>query len=144
MATRKAEAIWLGGVPQGKGLLKLGSGAFEGSYSFGSRFKEEAGTNPEELLGAAHAGCFSMAFAGILQQAGYAPERIHTRARVHIEADEQGFQITAIALETEARIPGLDAADFQRIAEFAKNACALSRALRNGSAAISLQARLVT
>ncbi len=129
MPIRKAEALWEGNLKKGKGSVKLGSGAFEGSYSFASRFEQGPGTNPEELIGAAHAGCFSMALSMILETAGYVPERIHTTARVHIEKVGEGFKITAIELETEGRVPGIDEKTFQEKAEAAKKGCPVSVAL---------------
>src|SRR5262245_38963412 len=102
MITRKAEAEWRGPVREGGGTLKLGSGAFEGPYSFKSRFEGGIGTNPEELLGASHAGCFSMALSLILTMAGHPPSRIHTTAKVHLEKTPDGYRIAAIDLETEA------------------------------------------
>jgi len=122
--------------------MKLGSGAFEGKYSFASRFAEGNGTNPEELIGAAHAGCFSMALAAGLGRAGYQPKRVHTVARVNIEKTEAGFTITRIMLETEAEVPGIEQSAFQREAEEAKRNCPVSRALAAVSS-IELSARLV-
>jgi len=129
MPIRKAEAVWEGNLKKGKGSMKFGSGAFEGRYSFASRFEEGPGTNPEELIGAAHAGCFSMALSGILDMAGYAPERIHTVARVRIEKVGEGFKITTIELETEGNVPGIDEKAFQEKAEAAKKGCPVSMAL---------------
>jgi osmotically inducible protein OsmC len=121
--------------------MKFGSGAFEGSYSFASRFEQGPGTNPEELIGAAHAGCFSMALSMILDMAGYAPERIHTIARVHIDKVGDGFKITTIELETEGRVPGIDEKTFQEKAEAAKKGCPVSMALTG--AEIKLKASLL-
>jgi osmotically inducible protein OsmC len=121
--------------------MKFGSGAFEGSYSFASRFEEGPGTNPEELIGAAHAGCFSMALSMILDMAGYAPERIHTVARVHIDKVGDGFKITTIELETEGRVPGIDEKTFKEKAEAAKKGCPVSMALTGVE--IRLKASLV-
>jgi len=129
MAVRKAEATWSGGIKEGRGEVKLGSGAFEGAYSFASRFEEGKGTNPEELIGAAHAGCFSMALAFMLEQAGFRPERIHTDARVHIEKVADGFKITAVELQTEGVVPGIAEAEFLKHAEAAKTGCPVSQAL---------------
>jgi osmotically inducible protein OsmC len=129
MPTRKAEALWEGNLKKGKGTMKFGSGAFEGKYSFASRFEEGPGTNPEELIGAAHAGCFSMALSLILEMAGFAPERIHTVARVHIDKVGEGFKITTIELETEGRVPGIDEKTFKEKAEAAKKGCPVSMAL---------------
>lgn len=140
MVARTAEAEWQGSLQQGAGVMKLGSGAFEGRYSFGTRFGEEKGTNPEELIAAAHAGCFSMALALGLGQAGFAPQRIHTSARAHIERAADGFKITRIELDTEAEVPGIDDAKFREQAEGAKRNCPVSRALAGTE--ITLKARL--
>lgn len=141
MPTRKAHAIWNGTLKDGHGQMDVESGAFHGSYSFGTRFAEEKGTNPEELIGAAHAGCFSMAISGALVEAGFQPERIETDAAVSIEKTGAGFSITAIRLSTKGRVPGIDAASFRDIAEQAKNDCPVSRALAGIS--ISLEAELL-
>ena len=98
MPVRKANAVWEGGLKDGHGTVKLGSGAFEGRYSFGSRFEEAGGTNPEELIGAAHAGCFSMALSAGLGRAGFTPTRVATTAKVHLEKVGEGFKITRIEL----------------------------------------------
>ncbi|MGH6988215.1 MAG: OsmC family protein [Caulobacteraceae bacterium] len=140
MVERTAEAEWLGSVPGGSGTMELGSGAFKGAYSFASRFEDGKGTNPEELIGAAHAGCFSMALALALGQAGFEPRRIHTRAKVEIERVSDGFKITRIALDSEAKVAGIDAAAFQIQAEAAKKGCPVSRAL--AGVEIHLTARL--
>jgi len=140
MPIRKSEAMWEGNLIKGKGKMKLGSGAFEGSYSFGSRFENSPGTNPEELIGAAHAGCFSMALSMILDQAGYKVEQIHTLARVHIDKVGEGFKITTIELETEGKVPGIDERTFKEKAETAKKGCPVSMALTGVD--IRLQARL--
>ena len=130
MPTRKAEAEWEGNLAEGSGRLKVGSGAFEGPYSFKSRFEEgQAATNPEELLGAAHAGCFTMALTAGLSRAGIKPKRIHTEARVKLEKVGEAFTITQIDLETEAEVPGVDDATFQKHALDAKQNCPLSKAL---------------
>lgn len=141
MATRNAEAVWEGSLREGKGTMKLGSGAFEGAYSFASRFEEGTGTNPEELIGAAHAGCFSMALSAALGREGHNPERIHTTAKVHLNNVDGGFKITKIDLDTEAKIPGIDDATFQEFAEDAKNNCPVSQALAGPE--ITLNAKLV-
>ena len=120
MVVRTSTAEWHGRVPDGGGCVSLGSGAFEGPYSFGSRFEEEAGTNPEELLGAAHASCFSMALSLLLTEAGYTPTRIRTVAKVSIERSGNGFAITHIELVTEGDVPGLDAEGFSAHAEVAR------------------------
>jgi osmotically inducible protein OsmC len=119
--------------------MMFGSGAFDGAYSFGSRFESGAGTNPEELLGAAHAGCFSMSLANMLAQAGHAPESVETEARVDIEKGDSGFSITRITLVTEASVPGISEEEFQRHARAAKEGCPVSRAL--AATEIALEAR---
>ncbi len=113
MPVRKANAVWEGDLKGGQGNVTLGSGAFEGRYSFGSRFEEAGGTNPEELIGAAHAGCFSMALTAGLGRAGHSPKRVATSAKVHLEKVGEGFQITRIELDSEAEVPGIDEAAFQ-------------------------------
>jgi osmotically inducible protein OsmC len=140
MVTRKASAIWQGTIKEGSGKVKLGSGAFEGAYSFASRFEDAKGTNPEELIGAAHAGCFSMALSLSLSKAGFTPKRIETTAKVHVEKVGEGFRITSIDLETEAEIPGIANEDFLQQAEFAKKNCPVSHALAGTT--INLQAKL--
>jgi lipoyl-dependent peroxiredoxin len=139
MPVRNAEAAWAGDLKGGKGTMKLGSGAWQGGYNFGSRFEEAAGTNPEELIGAALAGCFSMALAAGLAKAGHQPKNVATKARVSIEKGDAGFEITRIALDTDAEVPGIDDAAFQTIAQTTKMACPVSRALNSE---ITLQARL--
>ena len=141
MAVRTSEAAWKGNLREGQGTMKLGSGAYEGSYSFPSRFESGPGTNPEELIGAAHAGCFSMALSAGLSKAGFTPTRVHTRASVHLEKVGEGFEITKIDLETEAQIPGIDEKTFQEHAEGAKKNCPVSKALAGPQ--ISLKAKLV-
>ncbi len=140
MPTRSASAIWEGTLKEGRGSIKLGSGAFEGSYSFASRFEQGAGTNPEELIGGAHAGCFSMALASGLTQLGYAPKRIETSAQVAIERVGEGFKITRINLKTEAEVPGIEEKLFLEQAQKAKLNCPVSQALKGVE--ISLQAKL--
>ena len=129
MAKRTASAVWEGTLREGKGRVKLGSGAFEGQYSFASRFEEGAGTNPEELIGAAHAGCFSMALSAQLTKAGFPPKRVHTNAGVHFDKVGDGFSITSIDLTTEAEVPGIENTKFQELADGAKKGCPVSRAL---------------
>ena len=129
MPVRNASAVWQGNLTEGKGTMRLGSGAFEGNYSFGTRFEETPGTNPEELIGAAHAGCYSMALAGALARAGFPPDRISTTAKVHINKGESGFKITKIELVTEASVPGIDNLTFQDTANATKSACPVSQAL---------------
>lgn len=141
MPVRQAEATWKGNLREGQGTVKFGKGAFEGPYSFASRFEEGTGTNPEELLGAAHAGCFSMALSSHLSKAGFEPRRVHTIAHVHIEKVGEGFKITRIVLETEAEVPGIDPKAFLDLAEGAKSGCPVSQALAGVD--ISLKAQLV-
>ena len=142
MPTRKAEAEWEGNLAEGSGRLKVGSGAFEGPYSFKSRFEEgQAATNPEELLGAAHAGCFTMALTAQLSRAGIKPKRIHTEARVKLEKIGEAFSITQIELETEAEVPDVDDATFQKYALDAKQNCPLSKAL--AATQINMNAKLL-
>ncbi len=129
MAIRTAKAAWNGSLKEGDGTLALGSGAFEGRYSFSSRFEEGTGTNPEELLGAAHAGCFSMALAAGLGRAGFSPKRVETVAKVHLGKTDAGLAITRIDLETRAEVPGIDEATFRKHAEETKINCIVSRAL---------------
>ncbi len=140
--TRKAEADWNGSIMDGKGKVKLGSGAFEGAYSFKSRFSEEeqAATNPEELIAAAHAGCYTMALSGNLGKAGYEPKNIHTMANVKIEKQGDGFVIPNIDLMTEAEVDGIEDEEFQKIAEETKKTCPVSQVL--SGAEISLDAKL--
>lgn len=129
MPVRKAEAEWKGNLARGTGHLKTGSGAVDRAYSFASRFEEGTGTNPEELIGAAHAGCFSMALSHALAQAGHDPERVHTVASVNLEKVDGGMAVTRIDLVTRGRVPGIDQATFQEFAENAKRDCIVSRAL---------------
>jgi len=140
MPARTAAARWEGGLKQGKGTMRLGSGAFEGQYSFSSRFEEGTGTNPEELIGAAHAGCFSMALSGALERAGHTASSIDTSARVHLEPGDNGFRIARIDLTTTADVPGIDDAAFQEQAQTAKANCPVSKALTGVD--IQLDARL--
>ena len=121
--------------------MKLGSGAFEGAYSFASRFENSPGTNPEEMIGAAEAGCFSMALSLGLSKAGYSPKRISTSAKVHIEKVDEGFKITSIDLTTEAQVPGTDEQTFIAQAEATRKTCPVSQALTG--TVINLQAKLV-
>ncbi len=129
MPASTASAVWEGSLKDGKGTMKLGSGSFSGAYSFATRFESKPGTNPEELIGAAHAGCFSMALSAGLGKAGFTPTRIATSAKVHLEKVGEGFKITRIELETQATIPNIDAATFQQHAESAKKGCPVSQAL---------------
>ncbi|MBV8386323.1 MAG: OsmC family protein [Acidimicrobiia bacterium] len=142
MPVRNAEARWEGDLPNGKGTMRFGGGAFEGQYSFSSRFEDGAGTNPEELIAAAHAGCFSMALSNGLAKAGFTPTRVDTTASVHLEKTDAGFGITKIELRTEAEVPGIDQAAFDEQAETAKKNCPVSKAL--AAVDINLEAKLVS
>ena len=133
MPARNASAVWTGDLKSGKGTMRLGSGAFEGPYSLRSRV--------EELAGAAHAGCFSMAFANELSKAGFVPTRIATTAKVHLEKGDAGFSITRIDLATEGQVPGIEDAKFQEIAQAAKKGCPISKLFTG--AQINLEAKLV-
>ena len=129
MAVRSASATWEGDLKQGKGSIQFESGAFSGPYSFGTRFEEAPGTNPEELIGAAHAACFSMALSAMLGAAGFMPQRVKTTAKVTLSKVGEGFKITLIRLQTTARIPGIDDGAFQQWAQKAKSGCPVSQAL---------------
>lgn len=138
---RTSKAQWNGSLKEGSGTVALGSGAFEGAYSFPSRFENGTGTNPEELIAAAHAGCFSMALSAELGKAGFNATRVSTEAKVHLEKGEAGFSITRIDLVTVADVPGIDDATFQTHAQGAKKGCPVSRAL--SAVEITLDATLV-
>ncbi len=141
MPTRTADAEWRGNLQQGQGTMRVGSGAFAVSYSFKSRMGDETvGTNPEELLGAAHAGCYSMALSYALASAGFTPTSVHTTAHVHFNQVPGGFAITPIDLETEAVVPGIDEETFQKLAKDAKENCPVSKAL--AATPINLKATL--
>lgn len=129
MPVRTANAVWNGGLKGGNGTMRMASGAYEGAYSFSSRFEEGTGTNPEELIASAHAGCFSMALAGALEEDGYSPERVNTTARVRLQMLDAGPTITDIELNTEASVSDIDEETFQEIATGAKDNCPVSRAL---------------
>jgi len=141
MAIRNSEAVWEGSLKDGKGKVKLASGAFEGSYTWSSRFENGQGTNPEELLGAAHAGCFSMALSSNLGKAGFTPAHIHTTVQVTIEPVAGKSTITRIHIDTEARVPEIKDAQFQEIAEAVKGSCPVSVAL--ASVPMTLTAKLM-
>ena len=141
MPIRKAEAQWKGNLAEGAGQLKVGSGAFDGPYSFKSRFEEgQSATNPEELLGAAHAGCFTMALSLILGEAKFTAEKMETTAVVTLEQVEGGYAITAIHLTLQAKVPGADQATFESLAAKAKAGCPVSKLFK---AEITLEATLV-
>ncbi len=140
MPERASTAIWEGDIQSGNGTMTIGSGAWSGPFSFKSRFEDGKGTNPEELIAAAHAGYFSMALSGALTKAGSPPERIETKAKVELRKEENGFRIAKVHLDTNARVPGIDAAKFNEIAEQAKKNCPVSKVL--AGAEISLSAKL--
>ncbi len=139
---RKGSAIWEGTLREGRGQVSSDSGALSGvPYTFGMRFESDRGTNPEELIAAAHAGCFSMALSGGLQKAGFDPKRIDTEAVVTLEKGDDGFSITAVHLTTRAEVPGADREGFAKAAADAKKGCPVSKVL---NADITLEATLVT
>jgi len=140
MATRTSSATWEGNLKEGKGTMKVGRGAYEGPFSFASRFENGAGTNPEELIGAAEAGCFSMAFSANLSKAGHQPKSVHTIAKVNLEMIGGGPKITSIDLDCEGDVPGIDNAKFKELAEQTKKTCPVSVALAGTE--IKLNARL--
>jgi osmotically inducible protein OsmC len=129
MPIRKARAVWEGNLKEGKGTMSLDSGVFNGTYSFSTRFEGSPGTNPEELIAAAHAGCFSMALANGLSQAGHKPKKVSTQAKVHLDKEPDGFTITLIELITEVEVEGISESAFQNIAAKTKEGCPVSRAL---------------
>jgi lipoyl-dependent peroxiredoxin len=129
MPTRKAGAEWTGGLREGRGTFDSESGAIGGAYSFGSRFGDAGGTNPEELLAAAEAACFSMALSGTLEKAGTPAERIRTDAACTVEKVGEGFTITTMRLRVRARVPGIEADAFRQAAQSTKESCPVSRAL---------------
>jgi osmotically inducible protein OsmC len=140
MAIRTSDAEWRGDLKSGKGDIKLGSGAYQGAYSYQSRFEDGTGTNPEELIAAAHAGCFTMALAFGLQAAGVTPTELTTEAAVTLEPEGQGFRISRSALTLRGKVPNLDAAKFAEIAGGAEKNCPVSKVLK---AEITLDAKLV-
>ena len=139
MPTRKAHAEWKGPIDTGEGTMKFSSGAYEGGYSFRSRMQDGPGTNPEELIGAAHAGCFSMALSVVLGNEGHEPESIATDAKVSFEQQGEGWAITGVELTTVGQVPGMDEDAFRQAAETAKETCPVSVAL---SVPITLDASL--
>ncbi len=141
MPVRNASAVWEGGLRGGKGTYKTGSGAAAGSYGFGSRFESAKGSNPEELIAAAHAACLSMALSAGLERAGKTPTRVETSAACTIEKVGDAFRITKMRLVVRGKVPGLDQAGFARAAEDAKNGCPVSNALK-GNVAFELDAKL--
>lgn len=142
MPTRNATAVWKGGLRGGNGTFNAESGAVGGAYSFGSRFESAAGSNPEELLAAAEAACFSMALSLGLEQAGFAPESVETHAACTVEKQDGGFAITTMALKVRASVPGIDKARFDQIAAETKDGCPVSRVMR-GNVKIELDAALL-
>jgi osmotically inducible protein OsmC len=144
MSVHRSEARWEGVLQQGKGVMKIGRAGINMPYSFTSRFKDGDGASPEELIGAAHAGCFSMALSASLERAGFTPDEITTKAAVRLEQNSQGsFQITNIELNTEAKIPDITDDEFQEIATNAKENCPVSMVLKGGTATIELKAKLL-
>ncbi|MEW6765762.1 MAG: OsmC family peroxiredoxin [Pseudomonadota bacterium] len=139
MPIRTASAVWDGNLKEGQGRMKLGSGAFEGAFSYATRFGDEPGTNPDELVGAVEAGCFSMYLSGLLSAAGFPPKQIRTQAKVHLDLEPR---ITLIELQTEADVPGLDDSTFQAKVDEASQNCPVSKALRGPE--IRVTARLTT
>lgn len=140
MPVRSAEAEWKGNLLEGSGHMKMGT-SYDGPFTFKSRMENGPGTNPEELIAAAHSGCFSMAFSATLAKNGFSPKRVHTKAGVRFEKVGEGFAITSIDLTTEAEVPGIEEAKFQELAEAAKNGCPVSKALAGTK--INLTAKLV-
>lgn len=140
MRTRTAQATWQGDLESGRGTMRSPTGAVDGAYSFPSRFEDGEGTNPEELIGAAHAGCFSMALSLVLGEAGHQPDRIDTTASVTLGEVGGAPTITTVHLDVTGRVPGIDAAEFRRLAEEAKKGCPVSRALAGVD--ITLEAKL--
>ena len=141
MTTSSATAVWEGGLRDGRGQFKAKSGAFQGNYTFATRFESAQGTNPEELIAAAHASCFSMALSLVLEKAGTPPKRISTTASATVDKVGDGFRITRIRLETRGEAPGVDQAAFAKAAEAARDGCPVSQALR-GNVELELDARL--
>jgi osmotically inducible protein OsmC len=141
MATRNASATWKGNLREGDGTMALGSGVWEGPFSFKTRFEEGQGTNPEELIGAAEAGCFTMQLASTLSDAGHVPDSVETQARVHIRNIDGAPTISQIDLTTRAKVPGLDDATFQKTAQETREVCIISRALA-GVGNITVEATL--
>ena len=141
MAVQNASAEWHGSLKEGSGRMRVGTGAVDGPYTFASRFETGKGTNPEELIGAAHAGCFSMALSAALGRAGHTPTSIRTDAKVHLGVADGGPTITRIDLDVEGEVPGISAEQFQEFAEGAKKGCVVSRALA-GVQNITLNATL--
>lgn len=142
MPTRDGTAEWRGDIKSGSGTVSVASGLFDGKYSFSTRFEDEPGTNPEELIGAAHAGCYSMAFSNLLAENGHIPDSVRTTAKVHLRIVDGRPTISQIDLVVEGSVPGIDTGEFARLAQQAKEGCPVSRALA-GVGEITLDARLV-
>ena len=140
MARRTSEALWEGTLRDGKGRFSTGSGEVSGVYSYSTRFEEQEGSNPEELVGAALASCFSMKLAGDVEKAGHKPDSVRTVATVSLDKREGGFEITGIGLDTEAGIPGIEQAEFEKIAQSSKENCPVGKAL--AAVPITVRARL--
>ena len=141
MSVHKSSAVWQGNLQKGKGTMNVGEGAWKGSFSAASRFEGGDGSSPEELIAAAHSGCFSMAFSHALAESGYEPEKVETKAEASIEKGADGFSITKIHLTTKGKVSGIDKDEFLKIAEEAKENCPVSKALKQG-VSISLDASL--
>lgn len=142
MPTRTASAVWEAGLRTGKGTMRMATGAFSGAYTFASRFEEGAGTSPEELIAAAHAGCLAMALSGGLEMAGTPPERIEATAACTVEKVGDAFRITRMAITVRGKVPGITAEQFAAAAEGAKNGCPVSNALK-GNVEITVDASLM-
>jgi osmotically inducible protein OsmC len=142
MAARNGSAVWCGDIESGTGTITVGDGVFEGPYSYDSRFAAGTGTNPEQLIAAGHAGCFTMALATVLSRAGHVPERLSSSARVQLRNIEGAPTLTRIDLTTEGAVPGIDSDEFNRLAQVAKANCPVSRALA-GIPEITLSATLL-
>ena len=132
MSIHKSSAVWNGNLVSGNGTMNVGEGAWEGSYSFVSRFEGGEGRSPEELIAAAHAGCFSMAFSHALAESGHNPQQVETNAEATLEKTKEGFQITRMHMTTKGKVPGITENDFQEIANAAKENCPVSKALKGG------------
>jgi osmotically inducible protein OsmC len=143
MPTRKSRAVWEGGLKDGKGTYNVGSGAVGGEYNFGSRFEEAPGSNPEELLAAAEAACYSMALSGGLDRNGTPSKKISTNAECTVEKVGEGFQITTMKLDVSATVPNIDNAKFQEIATATLTGCPVSKAFSGGSIKLEVNARLI-
>lgn len=139
MAARTAQAVWTGNLTEGKGRITVQSGTLDAPYDFRARTADGKGTNPEELIGAAHAGCFTMQLSALLGNAGFTAERLRTTAKVHLEKEGAGFAIPKIELELEGKVPGMSAADFQKHAETAKTGCPVSKALAGTQITLSVK-----